>query len=435
MVCDHQVLTERTRVPQAQRPPVLAVVVQHLEDAAVLRSVRSVLVRAPHVKLLHLGRTDERLAAHLDGLSVSGEHGASMSQAALEVPGVGQLFVSAVLAIERRDAAQIDRLLSLLSVVPDAPRALASAFGWVAPGLLRGLTASLLASESPDARWLGLAACAQHRVDPGALLAAAIEHTDLRLRTRALRAAGELGRVELLPACLAHLQDEPPAVALAAAWSAVLLGDRSAAVGTLRTMAPAPGSTQLEALALALFTADTAAARALVKQLAAGGATVRILIKAAGCAGDAQVVPWLLKHMEDDAHTRLAGEAFSFITGVDLAALDLERKPPERVAAGPNDDPNDTNVALDEDESLPWPDLPKLSAWWSKNADQFPVGIRLFAGAPPTTNHCFKVLKEHTQRRRVAAALYMSLLKPGTVLFNCAAPTRRQERLLAQMET
>ena len=54
-----------------QRPAIPTVVFQHLEDATALRSVRAVLVRAPHVKLLHLGRTDERLAAHLDGLSIN----------------------------------------------------------------------------------------------------------------------------------------------------------------------------------------------------------------------------------------------------------------------------------------------------------------------------------------------------------------------------
>jgi hypothetical protein len=186
-----------------QRAAIPTVVFQHLEDATALRSVRAVLVRAPHVKLLHLGRTDERLAAHLDGLSISGDYGAGLSQAALDVPGFGQLFVAAVLAIERRDLTQIERLMSLLDVVPDAARAVST----------------------------------------------------------------------------------------------------------------------------------------------------------------------------------------------------------------------------------------KLTAWWHKHSGQFPSGTRLFPGAPPTTNHRFKVLKEHTQRRRMAAALYMSLLKPGAVLFNCAAPTRRQERLLAQMES
>ncbi|MCK7500241.1 MAG: hypothetical protein MZW92_65540 [Comamonadaceae bacterium] len=35
---------------------------QHAEESAILRNVRSVLVRAPHVKLRHLARLDERIA-------------------------------------------------------------------------------------------------------------------------------------------------------------------------------------------------------------------------------------------------------------------------------------------------------------------------------------------------------------------------------------
>jgi uncharacterized protein (TIGR02270 family) len=286
----------------------------------------------------------------------------------------------------------------------------------------------------PSSRWLGLAACAKHRVDPGGPLGAAIDQVDAGLRATALQVTGELGRVDLLPSCLAHLQDEVSAVKLAAASSAVLLGDRGESLSSLQALAQTPGPAQLKALALALFVADTDTARGLVRKLAAGGTPLRTLIKAAGWSGDSQVVPWLLKHMEDSAHARVAAEAFSFISGVDLAWQHLAGEAPETVATGPNDDPGDDNVALDEDESLPWPDLPKLTTWWHKNSGQFPSGTRLFAGAPPTTNHCFQVLKEQTQRRRMAAAIYMSLLKPGTVLFNCAAPTRRQERLLAQME-
>lgn len=417
-----------------QRSAIPIVTAQHLDDAGSLRSVRAVLVRAPHVKLLHLSRTDERLSAHLDGLLVSGDTGASLAQAALDVPGVGQLFVASQLAIERRDSAQIERLLSLLDAVPDAPRALSSAFGWTAPAMLRGITASLLASESADARWLGIAACAQHRVDPGAPMAAALDDDHPRLRIRALRAAGELGRLDLLPACRAHLHDPDIESTLAAARSAMLLGDRSESLPVLRDLALKPSPVQLEALALALYQSGNDDAHALVKQLATAKAPLRTLIKAAGWAGDSQVIPWLFKHMETDAQARLAGEAFSFITGVDLAALDLERKPPEQVDSGPNDDPADNNVALDEDESLPWPDPHKLKAWWQENAHRFPAGSRLFAGAPITPHHCLQVLKEHTQRRRMAAAVYMSLLKPGSALFNCAAPTRRQERLLTQME-
>ena len=83
----------------ASRQPVAIVVQQHAEDAAVLRHTRSVLVRAPHAKLLHLARIDERIAAHVDGLAVAGDDGAVLCDAALETPGVGEVFAAAVGAI------------------------------------------------------------------------------------------------------------------------------------------------------------------------------------------------------------------------------------------------------------------------------------------------------------------------------------------------
>jgi hypothetical protein len=66
------------------------VVQQHVEEAAALRHMRSVLVRAPHVGLLQLGRLDERIDAHLDGLAVAGDAGKAMALAALDRPGAGE---------------------------------------------------------------------------------------------------------------------------------------------------------------------------------------------------------------------------------------------------------------------------------------------------------------------------------------------------------
>jgi len=74
-----------------------------------LRHVRSVLVRAPHVRLHQLQRLDERIAAHLDGLVVAGDYGASLCRAALERPGAGETFACAALALERRDDATTRR--------------------------------------------------------------------------------------------------------------------------------------------------------------------------------------------------------------------------------------------------------------------------------------------------------------------------------------
>ena len=83
--------------------PIPLVVQQHVEDAAILRTTRTVLVRAPHVKLHHLRRLDDRLSAHLDGVAVAGEFGRRLAESALENAGVGEVFTAAVGAIDDKN--------------------------------------------------------------------------------------------------------------------------------------------------------------------------------------------------------------------------------------------------------------------------------------------------------------------------------------------
>jgi uncharacterized protein (TIGR02270 family) len=157
------------------------------------------------------------------------------------------------------------------------------------------------------------------------------------------------------------------------------------------------------------------------------------LIQGSGIAGASTYVPWLVDHMSNDQTARIAGEAFSLITGTDLALLDLERKPPENFESGPNDDPEDPNVDMDPDDGLPWPDQQKIEKWWAANGSLFQNGQRYFMGAPVTREHCINVLKNGYQRQRILAAHYLCLLNPGTPLFNTSAPAWRQQKLLAQM--
>lgn len=417
----------------ATRPIVPNVVSQHVEDAASLRSTRSVLVRAPHVRLLHLGRADDRLRAHLDGISVAGDAGYRMAQIALELPGVGQLFTVAVAAVERRDLDQLQRLAMLADKVPETRRALASAYGWVSAPALRGLTAPLLAAADATLRWFGVAACAAHRVDPGTILDAALSDGDAPLRARALRAAGELGRGDLLDECIAHaVSDADAACRYQAAWSARLLGERSRADPVLREIALQNSPDAHDALQLALLGADLDSARALVRELGADGSAPRATIRAAGWAGDVHVVPWLIQQMADDRHARLAGESFTLLTGADLARFDLERKPPAAAVGERSEEPSDADVSLDEDDSLPWPDVARVQAWWDANARHMPLrAVRCFMGMAAEPAHCAHVLREGAQRQRRCAALLLALLRPKSGLFNFAAPAWRQERLLS----
>lgn len=419
-------------MPTSIRPAVPVVVQQHVDDSIALRGTRSVLVRAPHVRLRHLRRHDERLAASLDGVAVAGASGTDMCRAALANPNPGAFFTLAVQALEARDMDTLGRLMAVAESVPQIRSGLVSAFGWVSPSALRGITTSLLASDNGFLRSIALSACAVHHVDPGPILKAAM--TEPALACIATGIAGRLGRRELLAECLEVLQrDDEPALQLAAARSCVLLGDRVAAVAKLQALASEAKPPRLPAIRVLLKLQTADQAHALLKELARDAKQVRVLVTAIGCSGDSHYVPWLIKQMADLKLNRLAGEAFSMITGLDLAYLDLDMKPPEGAVFGPNDDPADADVAMDEDDSLPWPDAEKISAWWQSNGSRFQPGTRYFVGELPSVAHCISVLKNGFQRQRIAAAEYLCLLQPGTPLFNVAAPAWRQQRSLAQM--
>lgn len=425
-----------------QRPIVPVVVQQHAEEAAMLRHVRSVLVRAPHVGLLHLARLDARIAAHLDGLAVAGRHGDALLLAALERPAAGELFALAVRALQSRNVRLLDHVLDLADVLPDAARGIASALGWVSSADLQGVVRMLLDAPQPARRALGLTACRLHQVDPGPVVEKAMSHPDAMVRVAALRVAGAMGRLDLLDRVRQAITDDSPDVVREAATAACLLGDRRVALQVLGVAAQRSGEAADHSLALLLAALDFGAASDWVRGLSratqaapADGVRQRRLIRAFGWLGDARFVPWLIERMADPVRSRLAGEAFCWITGADLARMDLETLDAPALPERPDEDPSDDDVSLDEDDSLPWPDVAKVQAWWSCQTTMqaaATTGQRLFEGEPPSPALMRRILLDGTQRRRAQAARWTCVLQPGARLFPVAAPTWRQKRWLDQ---
>lgn len=413
-----------TETEQLANEGVLPLMVeQHWEDAIFLRVQRKRMVRAPQVRLKDLIRHDDRLRAHLDGLYLAGAYGIRLARQGMAAPEVGSIFVATSLAIRHHDTEAIDRLLSLVAVVPEAGPAMASAFGWSAAPLLRGLVLRLLTHRAGVVRSLGIAVCALHRVDPGEALAQALADADPGVRAQALRAVGDVsleGRADL---CVRSLNDDDARCRFEAARAAVLLGKGPAVHEHVHAGDMAGDPMRQQALLVSLVAAAPDEARRLVRRLAEASADLRTMMKAAAWTGDSQVVPWLFEHMTDDRHARIAAEALCFITGADLASLGL-RRASEQV---PDDDPG-----ADEDDGLPWPDTARLRAWWNDVQHRFPAGRRFFAGGVATAEHCLHVLREGFQRHRSAAALHWAVLQPGQPLFNTSAPGWRQRRLLAR---
>ena len=218
-----------------------------------------------------------------------------------------------------------------------------------------------------------------------------------------------------------------------AAWTMTLLGNYGSAREALTRLAVA-STTPERVCELAFQALALSAAHRILQHLRHDVSRLRWLVRGSGITGNPAYASWLIAQMDNISVARVAGEAFSLITGVDLLKAALERPRPANVESGPNDDTNDTNVSMDEDDGLPWPDPEGVQRWWDDNQTRFQPGVRHFMGAPVTREHCIEVLKNGYQRQRILAAHYLCLLNPGTPLFNTSAPAWRQQRLLAEMK-
>src|SRR5262249_19907408 len=246
----------------------------------ILYGVRSRLVSSPHITLHKLGRIDDRLAAHLDGLAVAGDTARTLCEAALEAPGVGEGFTAAGRALEGGRERILARLLAVGESLPDTEPALISAFGWVSGHTLRGVVERLLSSRSPFVQRVAIGACIAHGVDPGGPLDAALSANDPTLRACALRAVGELGRRDLGEAWRRASLDQGNACRFWAIWSGVHLGQPQA-IDALVALCQGSGLFSMCARQLALAVTPMSAAHELLRLIAREPDGSRLLIQSA----------------------------------------------------------------------------------------------------------------------------------------------------------
>jgi uncharacterized protein (TIGR02270 family) len=337
------------------------------------------------------------------------------------------------MALESADQGRLSNVLEVVRNVPETIDAMVSAIGWLPLDQAMLPIRDLMNDDYCFHQEVGIAAAAIHRWHPGAGLARLMASAHAAVRARALKAAGEFGDKQVLQDLLISLRDPDEHCVFAAAWSGTLLG-LPACADVLLSIAESPTRNSHAAADLVLRQMDLAAAIALHGKFVADPARIRLAIRSAGTIGDPSVIPWLISLMDQLPLARLAGEAFTTITGVDLAYRDLERRPPEDYDAGPTEDPADDNVDMDPDDNLPWPEPSLVQQWWDGNRSRFQNGTRYLLGHPITDDWMKIVLRDGRQRQRAAAALEIAIRNPGQPLFNVKAPGFRQQQLLGKGE-
>jgi uncharacterized protein (TIGR02270 family) len=404
---------------------------EHARQAAFLWLLRDSAARDAAYDLNDLCELDERVEAHLDGLRLAGEAGWEACVALLAEPEGGEVFGAAVVAVDRWDLRGVARVLNAFGGAPDVGRGFVAALGWTPFDRVRRILPGLLAGRCPPVlHWLGISACVAHRQDPGAALGYAILSKDSRLKARALRAAGELGRADLLNEIRAELRSPDDACRFWASFSAALFGDPASAQA-LWGFASSGGDFAERAACMAMRRMDPGVAYTWLYSLAGYARDARVPLSAAAALGDPAIVPYLLEAMKSPETARLAGAALTMITGVNFAAEELEGAPPPGFQSGPTDDPADENVSMDPDESAPWPDVAAVTAWWQRHAGDYRRGTRYLLGKPMSIEWLEHVLWGGSQPSRAAAALELSLRQPRRPVFEVRAPGPSQRERLA----
>lgn len=407
------------------------VVTQHADDAASLWMQRDDAIGAPHYSLQDLADLDERVEANLDGLRIAGDFGWNLCKEALGAGEPGEVFAAAVLAFGAGGSDRIDTVLEVAVSDWSLGRGAVSALSWLPFDQARRPIRDLMESEDASLRRLGIAASAAHRKNPADRLARAVQDSDAALRAQALKAAGELGRTDLMRLLAHSLADPDDACRFHAGASCLRLSPgRSDVANALRSFVTPGDPFAAPSLAIVLRTIGIKPARQWCDQLRHTPDSLRLAIIGYGILGDPVAVDDLISCMGQDDVARVSGEAFSMITGIDLAYDDLERDQPEDFEAGPSESPDDEDVAMDPDEDLPWPDPELVAKWWGSNKSKFTPGKRYLKGKEISAATLRETLLQGFQRQRTAAALELAVMHPDQALFEVRAEGKKQQKEL-----
>jgi uncharacterized protein (TIGR02270 family) len=393
---------------------------QYVTDAAFLWLLRAIAIEQPHNTSSDILALEKRIDAQLNGLMSSIDTGWAACEEGLNLQEPGEVFTAMVIAMRSHDPKKIQKAVEIGLSSDECNKGLVSAMGWLPENIVGPWTQRFLQGKDMNHKLLGMATCSIRRQDPGEQLSLTLKREECKaheqLYARALRLVGELRRQDCMPELQATIDDERDSVRFWSNWSAVLLGQHTC-LNQLKSFAlNAESPFQNLAIELSFRVLSIDQGRAWISTLAKDENQIRAVIKATGILGDPHAVNWLITKMEEPKLAKIAGEAFSLITGTDLVKNELTAEQPITHPMQPNDELDD--IELDEDENLPYPDHKKVVVLWRTHGKKFLVGRRYFIGQVASTVWLQSILNNGTQRQRHAASMELALHENNVQLPN-----------------
>ncbi|TYK64486.1 TIGR02270 family protein [Colwellia echini] len=403
---------------------------QFVIDASFLWLLRSIGVNQPHYYLDDLANIEKRIDANLDGLMCNFQQAWDICLEELQYEQAGETFTAAIIAFRSRDIDKIKFIVEHGSCNEETFKGLVSAMAWLPKNLNREWIDRLLYSKSLEHKYISIALCSVLRKNPGDMVKEILTREDClshpKLLIRTLRLVGELKLYACANLVQNQLGHESPAVIFWANWSLIMLGEHTRVLA-LYDAIKEESPIQFLALQTVFKILPVDKARSLISEYSTQPDLLRTMIRSIGILGDPHAIPWLLERMNNFETAKLAGESFTLITGIDLERFELVIDEPEIDQQLPNDDEADQNVALDEDENLPFPDVNKVNHTWLRYRDRYKVGSRYIMGievnqnTPAVVTKLNNILKQSSQRQRHSIALTLTLLNAQSPYINTKA--------------
>ncbi|WP_228565129.1 TIGR02270 family protein [Myxococcus sp. AB036A] len=399
---------------------------EHLDEASFHWEQWERALVAPDFTLTETAEREERLLAHLEGLgdaaalslvlrpAFDSEELSRQSAATYALLSLGGLDESLArfLGASTEARAGIRRALELSE----------------APGLGAQLR-EVLKKNDLDAQAHVLEALVFRQEVPREILARFFTHDEPRARMTALRAAMPLpgdAVSRLLPALLdsAH-----PGIRAAAMEAGLASGVRLAWDACRKAVQRRePGMPEaLTLLAIGGADADTA----LLVELLQSPDLRPDVLWALGFSGRVRAVEGCLEYLAEPSVARLAGEAFSSMTGLRLEGTYAL---PPRSHPEPSDDP-DASLEPKPEDDLPWPHVAAITAWWSEARKRFDKGARYLLGQPFSGAVLVDALESSPMRRRHVLARELAIRTRGKHVIPTRAFSRRQRVALVNART
>ncbi|WPB72812.1 TIGR02270 family protein [Archangium violaceum] len=410
---------------------------EHLSEAAFLWTQWEQELRGARSTLTEVAVREERLLAHLDALVIGGEPVAeALLKPALEGEDPGEVFTAAFASIAETPPAALETVLVL---VPVAPAPVLSALKRALElsgreGVESALVARLRGSEAVLVA-LALEVLAFRDAVPPGMALELLGHSDGRVAAAALRALGAAPRKVSSFDVVPWMSDPRPEVRWAAVELALLSGSR-AAWTECRTEIEKRGPALREALMfLALGGDDKDLERLLV--LAGDEAVCADALWALGFTGRVAAAELCLElTRQKPSVARLAGEAFSSITGLKLKGVYVEEREVAEEAALPplEEEDLDADLSPKPEDSLPVPALASVMGWWQEARKDFSKDRRYLGGQPFSGATLLEALASGVMRRRSVHALELALRTHGMQQVRTFAFTKRQRAEVARAE-